>query len=83
MDFTVAICTTIIDIHYRPIVVYFVTRHVHRVHHTKNVPLVTVANMALIVNRAVQLVVKITPVISIPGRVNVHSIFKVIIVIAA
>jgi hypothetical protein len=50
---------------------------------TDSVTLVTAANMAVIVKEAVQLVVKITPVISIPGRVNVHSIFKVIIVIAA
>jgi hypothetical protein len=70
MDFTMAIGTMINDINYRPIVVYLVKQHVHHVHHTK------------IANRAVQLVVKITPVISIPGRVNVPSIFKVIIVIA-
>jgi hypothetical protein len=54
-----------------------------KIYITDNVTLATVANMAVIVNGAVQLVVKITPVISMPGRVNVHSIFKVIIVIAA
>jgi hypothetical protein len=47
------------------------------------VPLVTDAIMAIIVTGAVQLVVKIASVISMPERVNVNSIFKVIIVIVA
>jgi hypothetical protein len=49
----------------------------------KFVPLVTDAIMAIIVTGAVQLVVKITCVISMPERVNVYTIFKVIIVIVA